>query len=181
MHVAIYGGSFNPPHVGHAMVAAWLRWTEQVDAVWLVPTFAHAFGKDLLPWELRLAMVDEVAKLVEGARTCTIEEELPRPSYTIDTLVALQARHPEHRFRLVVGADVLPETPRWKSWDAIQARFPPIIVGRGGHPPIDGAPTFPEISSTEVRDRLNRGLPVDHLVPAGVARLLTGHLGERAR
>jgi nicotinate-nucleotide adenylyltransferase len=183
VRVAIYGGSFNPPHVGHAMVVAWLRWTEQVDAVWLVPTYAHAFGKVLLPFELRVALCDALATAVqngpgEGVRTETIERDLPAPSYTIDTLEALAARHPDHTFRLVVGADVLPETPRWKAWDAIAARFDPIVVGRGGYPPLPGVPTFPTVSSTAIREALAKGEPVDGLLVAGVRAVLDANGGS---
>lgn len=178
MRVAVYGGSFNPPHVGHAMVAAWLGWTEQVDAVWLLPTAAHAFGKPLPPFAERVAWCEALASAVGSfVSVCGVEAELPAPSYTIDTLTHLAQRHPEHRFRLVVGADVLPQTPRWKAWDAIAARFDPIVVGRGGYPPIDGAPTFPEVSSTDVRSRLAAGQPIDGLVPAAVARLLAQRAG----
>ncbi len=176
MRVAIYGGSFNPPHVGHAMVAAWLRWTDLADEVCLVPTFAHAFGKRLLPFELRMALCDALADSVgPGVRTEPIERDLPPPSYTIDTLEALADRHPDHTFRLVVGADVLPDTPRWKAWAAIESRFDPIIVGRGGYPPIAGVPTFPTVSSTEIRDALRAGAPVDLLVPKAVRQLLDDH------
>ena len=58
MDVAVYGGSFNPPHIGHAMVAAWLLWTRRVEEVWLVPAFAHAFDKALRPFAARVEMVE---------------------------------------------------------------------------------------------------------------------------
>lgn len=173
MRVAIYGGSFNPPHIGHAMVAAWLLWTERVEEVWLVPTGSHAFGKHLLPFERRAALAAALARAVSAqVSVCAVENERPGPSYTIDTLTQLAETYPHHRFQLVVGADILPDTPRWRSWDAIAAQFDPIVVGRGGYPPIEGAPSFPEVSSTAIRALHNAGAPIDHLVPAGVARLL---------
>ncbi|MCA9570212.1 MAG: nicotinate-nicotinamide nucleotide adenylyltransferase [Myxococcales bacterium] len=175
MRVAIYGGSFNPPHVGHAMVAAWLGWTSRVDRVWLVPTGSHAFGKRLLPFGLRVEMCEVLARCAGShVDVCTIEAELPVPSYTIDTLRALAVRHPEHTFQLVVGADILPETPRWKAWDAIAREFEPIVVGRGGHGDVEGMPTFPEVSSTVIRARHDAGQDVSALVPSGVLALLEG-------
>jgi nicotinate-nucleotide adenylyltransferase len=173
LDVAVYGGSFNPPHIGHAMVAAWLLWTGRVDAVWLVPAFAHAFDKELRPFALRIAMAESMATEVDcRIRVCDIERALPVPSYTIQTLRALRERHPEHRFRLVVGADVLPQTHLWRDWAGIEAEFPPIVVGRGGYPPLPDAPTFPEVSSTAIRALLAAGVGVDHLVTAGVGALL---------
>ncbi len=173
MQVAIYGGSYNPPHVGHAMVASWLLWTRRAERVWLVPTYAHAFDKELLPFERRVAMCEALAADVDPrVSVCDIERALPAPSYTIQTLRLLRERHPEHRFRLVIGADILPQTSLWRSWDRIEAEFPPIVVGRGGYPPVEGAPRFPAISSTGIRRRLRAGEPVDHLVNASVLPLL---------
>ena len=97
MRVAIYGGSFNPPHVGHAMVASWIQWTNRADVVWLLPTFRHAFDKALAPWELRVRMAQALADTVGGGcRVEPVEAELPVPSYTVRTLEVLAARHPEH-------------------------------------------------------------------------------------
>lgn len=171
MRIAVYGGSFNPPHVGHAMVAGWLRWADRADQVWLIPAFSHPFDKALAPFASRVAACEALAALVgPWVRVDPIEATLPTPSYTIDTLATLSARHPEHQFRLVVGADVLPTTDAWKRWDEIVARHAPIVVGRGGYPDVPGAPTFPSISSSEVRAALSEGRGVDHLVPDGVLR-----------
>lgn len=169
MRVGVYGGSFHPPHVGHAMVASWLLWTRRVDAVWLVPAYHHAFDKPLRAFADRVEAAEALAGLLGPAvRVETIEADLPTPSFTVQTLAALSARHPSARLRLVIGADVLPQTPSWRDWARIEAEHAPIVVGREGHPPVPGAPTFPDISSTDIRARLRRGEPVDHLVPAPV-------------
>lgn len=175
MRIAVYGGSFNPPHVGHAMVASWLVWTNRCEEVWLLPVHGHPFAKDLRAFDDRVDLCERLAKRLERVRVCTIERELPVPSYTIDTLGELSRRHPEHRFRLVVGADVLGEVHRWKDWAGIEASYDPIRVGRQGFPTPPGAIDFPGVSSTEIRSRCAEGLPVDHLVPcdlvAPIARL----------
>ena len=177
--VAIYGGSFSPPHVGHAMVAAWLLWTRRVDQVWLTPVYRHAFegqqDKQLASFEQRcswcLAFADALG---EGVEVCRIESELPTPSYTIDTLRSLRRRHPEFRFRLVVGSDVLPQLPQWRDWSSIAEEFSPIVVARDGYPSEQAleSPVFPGVSSSEIRERLAKGQPVEHLVPAEVVRLI---------
>lgn len=175
MQVAVYGGSFNPPHVGHAMVASWLLWTEQVDEVWLLPAYAHPFAKELAPYERRVAMCEALAELLgPWVAVSTIESKLPVPSYTIDTLRRLASDHPQHRFRLVLGADNSADLPKWRSWEAISSGFAPIVVGRHGWPTPEGAVDFPDVSSTEVRRRLASGESVGHLVPAAVLRLATG-------
>ncbi len=174
MQVGVYGGSFDPPHVGHALVAGWLLWTRLADEVWLVPAFAHAFDKPLSPFDRRVALCRALAADVDPARIRveTVEAVLPAPSYTLSTLEILAARRPDARLRLVVGADVLDQVGHWHAWDEILARFPPIVAGRAGWPPVPDSPTFPDVSSTEIRRRLAAGEPVEGLVTAGVARLL---------
>lgn len=175
MRVAVYGGSFNPPHVGHAMVASWLLWTARADEVWLLPAFDHPFQKDLAPWEARLALCEALAgELGPRVRVCDVESRLPVPSFTLHTLRHLRGAHPGAALRLVVGADNLPDLPKWKGWDDIAAEFDPIVVGRQGWPVPEGTVAFPEVSSTEVRRRVAAGEPVDHLVPAGVLAAMGG-------
>ena len=178
MVVAVYGGSFNPPHVAHAMVAGWLLWTRRAEQVWLVPVFQHAFegrqDKTLAPYERRVRWCEAMAEDIDRVHVSVsrIEAHLTTPSFTIDTLRALRARNPEHTFRLVVGADVLPQTPQWKAWDDIVREFPPIVVGRANHPPVADSIQFPDVSSTEIRRRLQAREPVAHLVTARVNALL---------
>lgn len=172
IRVAVLGGSFSPPHVGHALVAAWVAWTDRADEVWLLPAASHPFGKPAAPWEHRLAWCAALAETVGSfVRVCPSEAELRRgeaPVYTVDVLDHLAAAHPDRAFRLVVGADVLPDAPRWRAWGRIASAYPPIVVGRSGFPPLDGVPTFPDVSSTEIRRRIAAGETVEGLVPARV-------------
>jgi nicotinate-nucleotide adenylyltransferase len=158
MRIGVQGGSFDPPHVGHAMVAAWLRWTDRVDEVWLVPAFDHPFGKAMSPFHDRVRWCEALASVLgPWARVDPIERDLGGTSYTVRTLDALAALHPEHRFHLVIGADVLGDTPRWKDWARIASVYAPIVVGRAGHGDVATAPTFPEVSSTAIRRALASG------------------------
>jgi nicotinate-nucleotide adenylyltransferase len=169
MRVGVYGGSFNPPHVGHAMVASWLLWTDRVDCVRLVPSFSHPFSKRLAPFADRVRMCRALAGEL-GSRVLVdeVERDLPQPNYTIDVLGALDALHREDKHRLVVGADVLGQTSAWRSWDQIEARYRPIVVGRAGYPLPPGTICFPGVSSSEVRALLAVGHGVEHLLPAVV-------------
>ncbi|MBN1334942.1 MAG: nicotinate-nicotinamide nucleotide adenylyltransferase [Deltaproteobacteria bacterium] len=178
MQIGVYGGSFDPPHVGHALVAGWLLWTGRVDEVWLVPAFAHAFDKPLSPFDRRVALCQALAADVDPSRihVDAVEAGLPVPSYTLGTLEILAARRADARLRLVVGADVLDQVDHWHAWDEIRQRFPVIVAGRAGWPPVPGSPTFPDVSSTEIRRRLAAGEPVDGLVTSRVARMLSASL-----
>jgi nicotinate-nucleotide adenylyltransferase len=150
------------------MIAGWLRWADRCDEVWLLPTFHHAFGKPLRPFADRVAACERLAALVgPHVRVCDIERTLPTPSFTIVTLDTLAAAHPEHQLQLVVGADILKEAAKWREWPRIATEYRPIVVGRGGAA-VPDAPGFPDVSSSEVRARLEAGEAVDHLVPASV-------------
>lgn len=168
--IAVYGGSFNPPHWGHAMVASWVRWAGLASEVWFVPTFAHPFGKDLRPFDDRVAACDALVRCIggHGFNVSRIEERLPRPSYTRQTLDAFQVMCPLTRFRLVIGGDVWHQRHLWEGWDDLAARYPPIVANRVGIDPVPGSPCFPSVSSTEIRRRLDLGEAVDDLVPEDV-------------
>ncbi|HEX9244185.1 MAG TPA: nicotinate (nicotinamide) nucleotide adenylyltransferase [Anaeromyxobacter sp.] len=169
--VALLGGSFNPPHVAHLMAAYWMLATQEVREVWLLPSFLHPFGKELAPFEDRVRMCELAARGVRGVAVCTAERELagdPLVGKTARTLEHLVAKHPDTDFVLVVGADILPDTPTWYRWDRVNALARVVVVGREGFPPVPGAPSFPAISSTEIRARIARGEDVSALVPRHV-------------
>ena len=188
MHrVALFGGSFNPPHVAHQMVCLVVLETCPVDAVWMVPTYRHPFDKQLADFEERIAMCELIARpLGERVVVSRIEAELEADkSRTLDTLLELRERHPETRFRLVIGADILAETSKWYRWADVEALAPPIVVGRTGYQHIHGAaldPRYdvvgldlPRVSSTEVRERLARGQRAEPLL----SRAVMDHIAAR--
>jgi len=182
--VGLFGGSFNPPHVAHALVALYVLETTALDAVWLVPTWQHAFGKELAPYDDRCTMCELVAaSLGPRAQVSRVEEAVAQArggeSRTLHTLEYLAEVAPHLRFRLVVGADILAEADKWYRWDEVCRRAPPIAVGRSGVPLPDGITTtelaMPEVSSTEVRRRLGSGLDASGLVP----RSVLGYIARR--
>src|SRR5512138_3250061 len=134
--VALFGGSFNPPHVAHQLVALYVLETQPVDELWFVPTYAHPFGKQLVAYEHRIAMCElAAAPLGPRVRVSRAEAELAaRPgfvaSHTLDLVDLLAARG--HALRLVVGADILGEAASWYRWDDVIARAPLIVIGRAG-------------------------------------------------
>ncbi|HTN51843.1 MAG TPA: nicotinate (nicotinamide) nucleotide adenylyltransferase [Anaeromyxobacter sp.] len=173
--VALLGGSFNPPHVAHAMAAWWTLATQGVREVWLLPAYRHPFGKELAPFEDRVRMCELAVAAIRGAHVCTAEAELaadPLVGKTARTLEHLAGKHPDLRFALVIGADILGEVDKWWRWERVRELARIIVVGREGHPPVAGAPSLPAISSTEIRARLARGEDVAGLVPEKVRAYL---------
>jgi nicotinate-nucleotide adenylyltransferase len=176
MRVALYGGSFNPPHVVHQMVALYVLETAPVDELWLLPASLHALGKPLAPFEDRLAMCQRAAAPL-GARVkvSDIERTLGGESRTLRTVRRLQQLFPGSSFSVVIGADLIPEVPSWLGGAELQATVPFIVVGRGGVPAPGGGLAMPEVSSTAVRDALAEDRPVDGLVPRTVLDYIRRH------
>ncbi len=168
--IALLGGSFNPPHIAHQMACLWALSTDQADEVWLVPCFRHPFHKDLVSYEHRVGMCRRAADLFGEGRVSVsrVEEELGGESRTLFTVEHLVAHHPQHRFRLLIGADILQEKGSWYRFEEIERLAPALVIGRSGYPSPAGVPELPAISSTMVRERLRRGADVSALVPARV-------------
>ena len=169
MRVALFGGSFNPPHVGHELAALYVLETAAVDELWFVPCLKHAFEKALLPFEDRQRMCELAARaLGERARVSDIERALGDESRTLRTVRALEARHPEHRFSVVIGADLLPEVDGWYGAAELRREVPFIVVGRRGAGGQPHGLEMPAVSSTEIRGALGAGKPVTGLVSRAI-------------
>lgn len=169
--VAFFGGSFNPPHVSHVLAAVYALSVAPIDEVLVVPVFRHPFAKELAPFEDRLEMCRLALGWIPRVRVSEVERDLGGESLTLRTLEHLSAAHPDLALRLLVGADVLADLPKWHRFDRIAEIAPPIVLGRAGVNRSDAPePLLPKISSTEVREALARGdaAAVRALVPASV-------------
>ena len=181
MTVALFGGSFNPVHAAHQLVALYVLETQAIDELWFVPTYVHPFGKPLEKYEHRVAMCElAAAPLGPRVRVSRAEEDLAlRPGFvasrTIDLIEMLAEQHPGETFRLVIGSDILRETDKWHRWDAVAAAAPPIVIARPGFPGGEGV-EMPDISATHIRELLARGdEAASVLVPRSVLRYIAAH------
>ncbi len=169
--LAVFGGSFNPPHVGHVLAVTLVLSTSDIDRVLVVPTFRHPFAKALAPYEDRVKMCELAMGWLPRVEISRVEEELGGDSLTLRTLEQLRKTRPNDRLRLVMGADLLLESAKWFRFEEIQTIAPPLVIGRAGvDAPGAPAPLLPEISSSEVRDRIARGdtSGLEQLVPRTV-------------
>jgi nicotinate-nucleotide adenylyltransferase len=156
--VAIFGGSFNPPHVAHVLAVTWVLATEDVERLVMIPTFQHPFGKPLAPYDARVRMCELAAAWLPRVTVSRVEEELGGESRTLRTLEHLAALHPDWRMRLVIGGDVVLEADKWFRFDRIQELAPPLVVGRAGFDaPEAPIAALPAVSSREVRARIAAG------------------------
>lgn len=180
--IALYGGSFNPPHVAHQLVCAYVLATARpaVERVLMIPTFRHPFGKALEPFEHRVEMCRIAAAMFGGlVEVSRIEEELGGDSYTLTTVKALRARHPDVAWSVVIGADLVAERERWHGWEELKTLIDFIVVGRKGNGDGAGGPAtgleMPPVSSTELRARFADGRTVDGMVDVRIADYVRMH------
>jgi nicotinate-nucleotide adenylyltransferase len=177
---------FDPPHIGHLILAQEALWQLRLDEVRLVTCARPPHrAAPALPVEVRLAMVEAAVAGVRGLVASRVEADRPGPSYTVDTLQGFADAEPEVALWLIVGADQLATFGRWREPERIQRLARLAVVAREGVPegplpaPVDPCrcdhldmPTI-GVSSTLVRERIAAGEPVEHLLPAGVAGVLS--------
>ncbi len=150
--LALFGGSFDPPHVGHVLAVRYLLSVGAADALIIIPVFEHAFDKHLSPFEQRVRLVELAFEDEPRARVSTIESRLPRPNYTLNTVMALKREYPEDDLRLVVGADVLQDVDKWHRFDQLVSLCPLLVLGRRGVEHPEAPPAYlPDVSSSEIR------------------------------
>lgn len=137
MRIGIYSGSFNPVHVGHVALCDYLVDQGVVDEVWLIRSPLNPFkveaASTLAPDADREAMLRLAIEGHRGLQVSTIEDDLPRPNYTINTLHVLEERWPEHEFHLIVGADNWLAFDRWRDYDEILTRYHLVVYPRPGY------------------------------------------------
>ncbi len=182
--IGIFGGSFNPIHVGHALIASYIVENSDIDTLWLMvsPQSPLKENSSLASDYHRLRMTELVSRRIENVITSAFEFDLPKPSYTIDTLNALQAKFPDDEFYLVIGADNWSVFDRWKAGEEIITKHRVLIYPRRGYDivipekysdrvSVVEAPLI-EVSSTQVRERLSQLKSVSFYVPEAVERYI---------
>lgn len=176
MRVAVFGGSFDPPHAGHVLLAAYLGTVTAFDHVLVVPVFEHAFAKSLTAFENRLRMCQLAFERLPFVEVTPIESTLEPPNYTLHTLQAIKRAHPNWQLQLAMGTDVLAESHQWHCFDEVVALAPPFVFERRGTAgDANKTPLLPQVSSTELRALLR-----DRLDPAS-ARTLAEMLSQPVR
>lgn len=169
--VALFGGSFNPPHKGHEAILRWLLTNPptHLDGVGVLPTVNHAFGKELLPYEARADLVQ--AMVGDDPRVEIIRRD---ETYMAEVLEALHTENPDTHYILVLGADILNDLDKWHRWDDVLRLAEPLFVFRKGVQFDANGTTVhcidaPGVSSTDVRKWLAEGNPeVAHFLPEAV-------------
>lgn len=183
MKVGILGGSFDPPHIGHLLVARQTREMLGLDEVWFMPYFAHNWDATSSTPVDRLAMTQLIAET--GITASDEEIKQPGKSYTIDTVRRLQAKF-DYEFYWIIGSDLLPEFSRWKEASELTKLIKFLVFPRVGFLLSEKLPAgfvginsrdlvLTNISSTRVRQRIKHGLSVTGLISETVGQYINEH------
>lgn len=181
----IFGGSYNPIHIGHLALANYLCEYGELDELWFMVSPQNPFkarSSDLWNDDLRLELVRLAVKDYPKFQASDFEFHLPRPSYMVTTLQKLREAYPDREFVLIIGADNWESFPRWKDADVIMAHHKLIVYPRPGYE-IDES-TLPvhvqlvdtpllEVSSTFIRESLKAGKDVRYFLHPKVWEKIT--------
>lgn len=178
MNIGLYFGSFNPIHIGHLIIGNFIAHTSYVEQVWFIPSPQNPLKKSgILLNEYHRKFLIEIAIEGETKLKCnSVEFSLPKPSYTIDTLIYLEEKYSEHTFYIIMGSDSLQNLKKWKNYNLLLSNYRIIIYKRPGFElPKDltenlivlDAPLL-DISATNIRKMIKRRVSIRYLVPDNV-------------
>ena len=177
LKIGLYFGSYNPIHIGHLAIANYIVEYAGMNQLWFVVSPQNPFKRkeNLLADYHRLELVTRAIDNDDRFRASNIEFNLPKPSYTIDTLTYLQERHPDYSFVILMGSDNLENFHKWKNFEMILENYGVIVYPRPGFDKsqipvrknITVAEDVPlmEISSTFIRDAIKTGKDIRYFMP----------------
>ena len=182
--IGLFGGSFDPVHLGHLLMAQAACEEYKLDRLFFIPAAQSPLKPERVPApaEIRLRMLR--LALAGEARYEVDDQEIRRgaPSYTIDTVNAYRELYPKVTLFYIVGADHVPLLPKWRAADELAALVEFLVVPRPGDPPVTAKPPFRvqnligtpfAVSSSQIRTRVKAGQPIRHLVPDAVAETIS--------
>lgn len=171
----LFFGSFNPVHNGHLQIAEYILNHGLCEEVWFIVSPQNPFKANaaLLDANKRFEILETALEGREQMKACNIEFNMPKPSYTIDTLLKISALYPEKTFALIIGADNLRNFHHWKDHETIVSRWQTFVYPRPDTDTLSDtdphitridAPLF-SVSSTEIRRKIQKGEDISSLVP----------------
>ncbi len=182
--IGIFGGTFDPIHNGHVEAAETVYRTLGLDRMLLVVAnepWQKEGTRSVTPAEDRYAMVEAATEGRPGLEPSRLEIERGGPSYTVDTVNELRRKDPSSQLIVVIGADVVGDLPTWRDEPKLRQNATLAVVDRPGVAMVEPPPGWRsvrvpvapfDVSSTELRARLEAGLPVDGLIPDPVIRCI---------
>ena len=168
-NIAIFGGKFDPPHLGHQLTIFLALEKYGFDEVWIIPSFSHPFGFHPGDFDTRLEMCRIMAEpFGKKAKVLATEREIGLETvYTVDLIKYLKENFPENDFSLVIGSDNWDVRQKWKDFDKIEEMCRRIVVIGRGEEKENGF-SLPDISSTMIKKMIKDNQDPDVFLPAGI-------------
>jgi nicotinate-nucleotide adenylyltransferase len=178
--LGLYGGSFDPIHHGHLILAREARESLGLDRVIFIPAgiSPHKLARPPAPADLRCRMVEESVRGEDGLDWDDCEIRREGPSFAIDTVREMAARHPDAEIYYFIGEDNLPSLCTWKDVDVLLQLAKFVVLSRSLGIVDHGFPMISrcvDISSTDIRNRIAMGLPVRYLLPEAACQIISHH------
>ena len=175
MNIGLYFGSFNPIHIGHLIIANHVLNETSINKIWFIVSPQNPFkeSKTLLNEFDRLHLVRLATQDDNRIKCSDIEFNLPKPSYTSNTLAFLSEKYPEHQFSIIMGSDSYQNLGKWKNYEAIINNYPVYVYKREGYEikkTLDkeavtlNAPII-QISASQIRENIKSAKSIRYLVP----------------
>ncbi len=174
MKIGLFFGSFNPIHTGHLIIASFIANVTDLKQVWLIVSPQNPLKEsNLLNQYHRLHLVQLAVEDDKFLRASNMEFNLPKPSYTIDTLKYLEERFPNHEFQIILGSDSYENLPKWKNFDLLIKNYSFLVYVRRGFETrrkwnentIFLTAPLMEISSSLIRNLIRQKKSIKYLVP----------------
>jgi len=178
--IGLFGGSFDPIHHGHLILARDAMECLALDRVIFIPANVspHKLSHPPAPVGIRCEMVEAAIAGESRFSMDACEAEREGASYAVDTVRLMRARFPEARLFYFIGEDNVPDLQTWREIEALQALASFVVLARGDSGMVEGFPVIRrniDISSTDIRNRIARGLSVRYLLPDAVCAILAQH------
>ncbi len=194
--VVLFGGTFDPPHVGHLAMAQLALEQTRASHVCLLPSPAPPHKEEQsLPFDVRVKLCQALVEGYDRLQVSTFEADLPRPSFTVDTVLALKTLHPNTRFLFLLGGDSLAQLPTWERAQELARTIPFLVAARSTYPLASTLDTvckqlpgiqvqavempILDVSSSWLRARFNQNLSLCGLVPEPVLVCWRAHSHAR--
>lgn len=174
----IYGGSFNPPHVGHQIACMWMMEALNAKEIIVTPTYKHAFGKELVSFEHRMKMCNLMCSLWADPEfpespgnvwACDVEKELPLPNITLNTVKYFVETG--RQVAVAIGSDLVHDLDEWTGWNEVMELAEIVVIGRVGsnrtphdYPMYEYPVDLSAVSSSQVRSMVRRDMDITGLV-----------------
>lgn len=179
--IGLLGGTFDPPHLGHLLIAEEVRLALGLEEIWFIPSNVPPHKQTLTRTNDRVQMVERAIADHPNFKMHTIELTRTGKSYTVDTMKSLQEMYPETRFSFIIGADMVEYLPKWHDIETLIETVQFVGVQRTGYSvetdlPVEiiDIPLF-DVSSTMIRERISSGVKVRYYLPEAVNGYIEEH------